>query len=61
MMDHYSHVRMAAKREAVDAIASGLMETIPRSAKSAENGTGKSVTSQSTSQRGVGRASDVRK
>lgn len=31
MLEHYSHVRMAAKRTAVDALGSGLMqlETIP--------------------------------
>lgn len=42
MLDHYSHVRMAAKREAVDALADGLM-TEPSDRE-------KTVTSQITSQ-----------
>ena len=29
MMEHYSHVRMTAKREALDKISSGLMSALP--------------------------------
>ena len=28
MMEHYSHVRMAAKREALDKLAGGLMKPL---------------------------------
>jgi hypothetical protein len=35
MMEHYSHVRMAAKREALDKLAGGLMKPLPEDRKPA--------------------------
>lgn len=54
MMEHYSHVRMAAKREAIDKLAAGLIAPAAEEAKPASEAVNGLVTSQTTSQRAIG-------
>lgn len=51
MLEHYSHVRMAAKRTALDKLESGLMGALPIKSQTAVGKVNWAVTSQSTPQR----------